>query len=123
MEAEIHAASVCCLLDFEMGIGDTMTLGKLGTQAERDRRMKKKWGLLTFSALFMYFESASMVSFFFFLSLTVFFFFRQHRHELLEDARKRGLAFAQWDGPTVVSWLEVPSLFPQCLFLEASPRC
>lgn len=28
--------------DFEMGIGDTMTLGKLGTQAERDRRMKKK---------------------------------------------------------------------------------
>lgn len=59
-----------------------------------------------------------MVSFFSFPSL---FFFRQHRHELLEDARKRGLAFAQWDGPTVVSWLEVPSLFPQCLFLEASP--
>lgn len=34
--------------DFEMGIGDTMTLGKLGTQAERDRRMKKKYGLLYF---------------------------------------------------------------------------
>ena len=31
-----------CISDFEMGIGDTMTLGKLGTQAERDRRMKKK---------------------------------------------------------------------------------
>lgn len=33
---------MCCdyIADFEMSIGDTMTLGK---QAERDRRMKKKY--------------------------------------------------------------------------------
>lgn len=34
------------------------------------------------------------------------------RHELLEEARRKGLPFAHWDGPTVVSWLEVRQSMP-----------
>ncbi|XP_032216088.1 liprin-alpha-1 isoform X3 [Mustela erminea] len=49
---------------------DALGLGKLGGQAEKNRKLQKK-------------------------------------HELLEEARRQGLPFAQWDGPTVVVWLEL----------------
>uniref|UniRef100_A0A803TSJ5 PTPRF interacting protein alpha 1 n=1 Tax=Anolis carolinensis TaxID=28377 RepID=A0A803TSJ5_ANOCA len=49
---------------------DGLGLGKLGGQAEKNRKLQKK-------------------------------------HELLEEARRQGLPFAHWDGPTVVVWLEL----------------
>ncbi|KAM3854056.1 liprin-alpha-1 isoform 4-T4 [Vipera latastei] len=58
------------VLEAESSTQDGLGLGKLGGQAEKNRKLQKK-------------------------------------HELLEEARRQSLPFAQWDGPTVVVWLEL----------------
>ncbi|KAJ6667100.1 hypothetical protein lerEdw1_017078 [Lerista edwardsae] len=58
------------VMEADISTQDGLGLGKLGGQAEKNRKLQKK-------------------------------------HELLEEARRQGLPFAQWDGPTVVVWLEL----------------
>ncbi|XP_060119256.1 liprin-alpha-1 isoform X7 [Heteronotia binoei] len=58
------------VMEADSSTQDSLGLGKLGAQAEKNRKLQKK-------------------------------------HELLEEARRQGLPFAQWDGPTVVVWLEL----------------
>uniref|UniRef100_A0A670IC61 PTPRF interacting protein alpha 1 n=1 Tax=Podarcis muralis TaxID=64176 RepID=A0A670IC61_PODMU len=61
---------IISVMEADSSTQDGLGLGKLGGQAEKNRKLQKK-------------------------------------HELLEEARRQGLPFAQWDGPTVVVWLEL----------------
>ncbi|KAK3553309.1 hypothetical protein QTP86_033733, partial [Hemibagrus guttatus] len=67
----------------DLGTVDPLGLTKMAGPVDKDRRSKKKYTRL--SATF---------------GLCL-------KHELLEEACRQGLPFASWDGPTVVSWLEL----------------